>query len=203
MHFKRIKLLTLVIAFIVSHMNVHTQENDVVLQYDQLTLEYTYADGDIDSYGPGLDWSKRHNNLLLGVNLGYAWIQDSEVKILQTGAELGYVYELSETLHFVPALGASFAMTRDSEEHANSCFFIPSLSLNYAATDSLELSLGLAYAEPFSTNLNGEDISGYMEGAFTGSIGTEYAISTNIGFIARFLISEHSYGFGIGISFHH
>tara|TARA_B100001758_G_C18215909_1_gene507663 strand:+ start:125 stop:733 length:609 start_codon:yes stop_codon:yes gene_type:complete len=192
---------SLVAVFAFSSFNLYSQDNNVVLQYDQLNIGYSYADGDLYSHGPLLEWSERYeNNLLLGLNLGYTFFEDIDLKILQPGIKLGYVHEFSDSLHLVPSLGLNFAKTRDWQDDGQSWFLLPSLSLNYAAEDSLELSVGVSYAKPFESELNGVDVTDYFESTITGSLGSEYALSNNIGLITRFLFTDANYGLSVGIS---
>ena len=77
------------------------------------------------------------------------------------------------------------------------------MSLNYAASDALQLSVGIGYSDPFNVELLEEDISDYADGAFVGSLSAEYAISPSVGLRVGIGLSENQNAYGIGLSWHY
>ena len=113
------------------------------------------------------------------------------------------MYELSDSLHLVPSLSVDYEKLHDFEYYyADGWVLTPSLGLNYAVNSSLELSLGVGYADPFNTEALGEDVDDYLDGTFLGSVGAEYALSSNLGLRTSYVFSNRSNAFGLGISYH-
>jgi len=196
---------------------------------------------ELDANGVGLGISKRYDNLV--VSFGLTWssvdiervsndlltdvgldqseineVNDSldlvDIRILQIGGGIGYVYELSDSLHLVPSVGIDYEQFEVelfglSADLIDSWVVTPSLSLNYAATEKLELSLGVGYSEPFSTEILGEDIDNLKEygiradGGFAGGLSAEYAINNDVGLGVRAAFAEDQTVFGIGLLFHY
>jgi hypothetical protein len=205
----KLRYAILATALLLGYGNGYSQENNVVLDYNQLTVGYMHnsidlGEGDVKLDGIGISASSRFGNFVLGVGLGNSWIEDADASVLQVGAGVGYVFELSDSLHLVPSIGLDYEKIHDfTYYYGDSWVFTPSISLNYAVTESLELSVGVGYSEPFNTEVLGDDISAYTDGAFVGTVGGEYAISNNLGLVGGFGFSDNSTVFTIGLSLHY
>ena len=205
----KLRYLILATALPFGYVNGYSQENNVVLDYDQITVGYMHNSidfdgGDVTLNGVGISASSRYGNFVLGVGLGNSWIEDTDASVLQMGAGVGYVFELSDSLHLVPSIALDYEKIHDfTYYYGDTWVFTPSISLNYAATESLELSVGVGYSEPFNTEVLGEDISAYTDGGFVGSVGGEYAISNNLGLVGGLGFSDNSTVFTIGLSLHY
>ena len=200
------KILIILSAALLFVNGGYSQENNVVLDYNQLTLGYTHvsSDTDLDGNGIGLSASSRFGNFVLGVGLGNTWVEDTDASLLQVGGSLGYIFELSDSLHLVPGLSVDYEKVHDWEYYyADGWVLTPSIGLNYALNSSLELSVGVGYSDPFSVDVLGEDVSDYTDGTFVGSIGAEYALTSNLGLRSSFGFSERSNAFAVGISYHY
>jgi hypothetical protein len=203
------KYIIIAMALLFGYCNGYSQENNVVLNYDQLTVGYMHhsidsGDIDLNANGVGLLASARYSNFVLSIGVGNSWIEDTDASVLQIGGGVGYVYELSDSMHLVPSLSLDYERIHDFEYYyGDSWVFTPSVTLNYAASESLELSIGVGYSEPFNTDILGEDFSDYTEGSFSGSVGAEYAISNNLGLVGSVGFSDYQTVIGIGLSLHY
>jgi hypothetical protein len=206
---KNKKLITTAALITFFAGNSYAQDNNVVLDYDQITIGYFHNtldtnDGDINANGIGLAASARYSNFVVSLGVGNSWIDDIDASVLQIGGGVGYIFELSDSLHLVPSVSLDFERIHDFEYYyGDSWVATPSISLNYAAAENVELSLAVGYSEPFNTELLGEDISSYMEGSFAGSVRAEYAISNNLGLIGSVAFSQNQTAYGVGLSLHY
>ena len=191
----------------------YSQENNVVLDYDQITIGYMHHSidtemGDVSTNGVGISASQRFSqpdfsNFVVSAGLGSSWIENLDASVFQIGVGLGYILTLSDTLHLVPSVSIDYERIHDYEYYyGDTWVFTPSISLNYAVAESLELSLGLAYSDPFNTEILGEGVSHYTEGSFAGSVGAEYAINNNLGLVSRVTFIEDQTAFAVGLSWH-
>ena len=203
----KLRYVILTTALLLGYGNGYSQENNVVLNYNQLTVGYTHlssGDLDLDGNGIGLSASARYSNFVISTGLSNTWIEDTEANLLQVGVGVGYVFEMSDSLHLVPSITVDYEKIHDWEYYyADAWVFTPSVSLNYAASDALQLSVGIGYSDPFNVELLEEDISDYADGAFVGSLSAEYAISPSVGLRVGIGLSENQNAYGIGLSWHY
>lgn len=205
---KLVKIPTTILATLLVSSAGYSQENGVVLNYNQITVGYMHhsvdvGDDDISGNGVGVGASGRFGNFVISFGLGNSWIEDTDTSLLQIGGGIGYIFELSDSLHLVPGVSLDFERLHDFEYYyAESWVVTPQLQLNYAATDKLELSIGVGYSEPFNTEVLGEDASQYVSGGFGGSLGSEYAIGEKMGLLGGIAFGKDQTVFVVGISLH-
>ena len=161
------------------------------------------GDVDITGNGVGLQSSGRFGDFVISMGLGNTWVADTDASLLQIGGGIGYIFELSDSLHLVPGVSLDFERLHDFEYYYTESWVVtPQLQLNYAATDKLELSIGVGYSEPFNTEVLGDDVSLYVNGGFFGSVGSEYAIGEKMGLLGGIAFGKDQTVFVVGISLH-
>jgi hypothetical protein len=177
-------------------VTAHTQESNVILDYNSITLGYAQQIDIYDSkdaHGAGLLGSLRTGNIVISGLLGYYSLEDSDFDQFEIGGGVGYVYEVEERLHLVPSISLKY-VDNDIEEH---WLAVPAVAANFAISDKWGGSVSVGYGEPFDTDYD-------SPGAWAVGIGTTFEIAENIGLSLSTLFQEgRGYSsFAIGLAYH-
>jgi hypothetical protein len=177
-------------------VTAHTQESNVILDYNSITLGYAQQIDIYDSkdaHGAGLLGSLRTGNIVVSGGLGYYSLEDYDIDQFEIGGGIGYVYEVEERLHLVPSISLKY-VDNDIEEH---WLAVPAVAANFAISDKWGGSVSVGYGEPFDTDYD-------SPGAWAVGIGTTFEIAENIGFglTTLFLEGRGYSSFAIGLGYH-
>ena len=177
-------------------VTAHTQESNVILDYNSISLGYGQqidVAGDKDAHGAGLLGSIRTGNIVISGLLGYYSLEDSDFDQFEIGGGVGYVYEVEERLHLVPSISLRY-VDNDIEEH---WLAVPAVAANFAISDKWGASVSVGYGEPFDTDYD-------FSGAWAVGIGTTFEIAENVGLtVLTEFREERGYAFlGIGLEYH-
>ena len=92
-------------------VTAHTQESNVILDYNSISLGYfQHIDvaGDKDAHGAGLSGSLRTGNIVITGELGYSEVEDIDIDLFGVGGGVGYIYEVEERLHLVGSISLKY-----------------------------------------------------------------------------------------------
>ena len=202
------------VAFSIS-INAQTPVND-----DGVVLDYDYAlfgagmqkndDYGVSYAGVGMQLSKRVDNIVVSLAPSVAGIDADDVDldgtVVQFDASFGYITEISDKLHLVPSLGLHFeafdADVAGIGVNGSSYDFVPSITLNYAALERLQLQASLMGAINLADSFDDKFRPEVRDGLGIG-FGARYGITKNIGvninadFISKIQV------YVIGLSYHY
>ncbi len=177
-------------------VTAHTQESNVILDYNSITLGYAQQIDIYDSkdaHGAGLLGSLRTGNIVVSGGLGYYSLEDYDIDQFEIGGGIGYVYEVEERLHLVPSISLKY-VDNDIEEH---WLAVPAVAANFAISDKWGASVSIGYSDPFDSDLD-------IDGLWYIDIGTTFEVAENVGLtVLTEFREERGYAFlGIGLEYH-
>ena len=194
------KIITLMAALLISGAgNSYAQDNNVVLNYNYVTLGYSHDsidtdDGDLSGNGLGVSAGVQTGNFTFSVHLANTWLDVEDLSVMQFGGVVSYVIHVTDKLNIRPGVGLSYVKVHDwTYYYADSLSITPQISLEYAATDSLELNGSVGYSNPTDSD---------YDSMLLGRLGLEYAINQSTGVGLGVSFNEKAVGVGAFISFH-
>lgn len=199
-----------------------SQDNDVVLSYDQVSIGWIHQNDVLgldgyDANGVGLSLSLQSGNFIGGASvMPYAEVSGdpdlfSDADLFSVGAGVGYIFEIQKSVHLVPSLstGYFYAEAEGDLIRANSWSITPRVTTNIALNKTIELSLGIAYSNSFNESVRVDDMvfdSDYLEKFVDDDIvffevGLEFAVSDNVGMGISSAIQGDTQSYGLRFSY--
>ena len=177
-------------------VTAHTQESNVILDYNSISLGYGQqidVAGDKDAHGAGLLGSIRTGNVVLTGELGYSEVEDIDIDLFGVGGGVGYIYEVEERLHLVGSISLKY-QDFDVGEYWE---VEPEVAANFAISDKWGASVSIGYSDPFDSDLD-------IDGLWYINIGTTFEVAENVGLtVLTEFREERGYAFlGIGLEYH-
>ena len=177
-------------------VTAHTQESNVILDYNSISLGYGQqidVAGDKDAHGAGLLGSIRTGNVVLTGELGYSEVEDIDIDLFGVGGGVGYIYEVEERLHLVGSISLKY-QDFDLGEYWE---VEPEVAANFAISDKWGASVSIGYSDPFDSDLD-------IDGLWYIDIGTTFEVAENVGLtVLTEFREERGYAFlGIGLGYH-
>ena len=177
-------------------VTAHTQESNVILDYNSISLGYGQqidVAGDKDAHGAGLLGSIRTGNVVLTGELGYSEVEDIDIDLFGVGGGVGYIYEVEERLHLVGSISLKY-QDIDVDEYWE---VEPEVAANFAISDKWGASVSIGYSDPFDSDLD-------IDGVWYIDIGTTFEVAENVGLtVLTEFREERGYSFfGIGLEYH-
>jgi hypothetical protein len=177
-------------------VTAHTQESNVILDYNSISLGYfQHIDvaGDKDAHGAGLSGSLRTGNIVITGELGYSEVEDIDIDLFGVGGGVGYIYEVEERLHLVGSISLKY-QDIDVDEYWE---VEPEVAANFAISNKWGASVSIGYSDPFDSDLD-------IDGLWYIDIGTTFEVAENVGLtVLTEFREERGYSFfGIGLEYH-
>ena len=177
-------------------VTAHTQESNVILDYNSISLGYGQqidVAGDKDAHGAGLLGSIRTGNVVVTGELGYSEVEDIDIHLFGVGGGVGYIYEVEERLHLVGSISLKY-QDFDVGEYWE---VEPEVAANFAISDKWVASVSIGYSDPFDSDLD-------IDGLWYIDIGTTFEVAENVGLtVLTEFREERGYAFlGIGLEYH-
>jgi hypothetical protein len=177
-------------------VTAHTQESNVILDYNSISLGYfQHIDvaRDKDAHGAGLLGSLRTGNIVITGELGYSEVEDIDIDLFGVGGGVGYIYEVEERLHLVGSISLKY-QDIDVDEYWE---VEPEVAANFAISDKWGASVSIGYSDPFDSDLD-------IDGLWYIDIGTTFEVAENVGLtVLTEFREERGYSFfGIGLEYH-
>ncbi|MDB4341871.1 DUF481 domain-containing protein [bacterium] len=179
--------------------NSYAQDNNVVLNYNYVSLGYSHDsidtdEGDLSGNGLGVSAGIQTGNFTFSVFLANTWLDIEDANILEGGGTVSYVIQATDKLNIRPGIGLRYAKLHDwTYYYDDELFITPKINLEYAATESLELNGTVGYSNPTDSD---------YDGTLYGRLGLKYAINQSTGVGLGVSFSEDAVGVGAYISFH-
>lgn len=198
--------------------SIQAQDNNVILDYDQVSFGYGYTDNALgllgNGHGIGLGVSHEINRFVVSLSNSESWIDNSD---LLNGTDLmlwninlntGYVTELTDTVHLVPSIGIGYGQLDGlglpgSSKLGSTWTFNTSLTLNYSPAESWALSWGLLYSDPFNTDSDVGQVE--LQSGLGITFGATFQISDNTGMnLSAVFSDDNGYaGMGVALEYHY
>jgi hypothetical protein len=184
-------------------VTAHTQESNVILDYNSISLGYfQHIDvaGDKDAHGGGLLGSLRTGNIVITGELGYSEVEDIDIDLFGVGGGVGYIYEVEERLHLVGSISLKYQdidVDEDGWLGASYWEVEPEVAANFAISDKWGASVSIGYSDPIDSDLD-------IDGLWYIDIRTTFEVAENVGLtVLTEFREERGYAFlGIGLEYH-
>ena len=187
-------------------VTAHTQESNVILDYNSISLGYfqhiDVARDNLDAHGAGLSGSLRTGNIVITGELGYSEVEDIDIDFFGVGGGVGYIYEVEERLHLVGSISLKYQDIDVDEKYqdidADEYWEVePEVAANFAISDKWGASVSIGYSDPFDSDLD-------IDGLWYIDIGTTFEVAENVGLtVLTEFREERGYSFfGIGLEYH-
>lgn len=197
--------------------SIQAQDNNVILDYDQVSLGYGYTDDALgilgNGHGLGLGVSREINQFVVSLSNSESWIDTSDILdgidlfMWDLNLNTGYVTKLTESVHLVPSIGLGYAQLHGSGLSGSSKLgstwaFNTALTLNYSPDESWEFSWGLLYSDPFNSDSDFGQVE--LQSGLGLTLGATFRISDNTGMNLNAVFSDDNGfgGMGVALEYH-